>query len=293
MAASNDAEGARALEDDLAGEAGPTKKPKSRRQWSGKMPATLTPIRPGTKTKTPIRQSKDEIERAEKVQDLDEQMTQLNDQIKNLRISMNQLQVKLHDAGDDQHAYRVEQLWALKAQIAEQRDKASREQCIVGWPPDLTQAGPQRDTCQMSHGIKPSQVSPKTLLIFQQPWMRVQLDKWYKEENISKKRGRYFYTQGKTTNDQIKMRPQIALWDRIKGEPLKISLKAMDLAVQEGMLKLDMNKIKPWWSHNAIYDDCGMYVWVHFSVRDVLATVLIDESVYQAVADKWAEAHSV
>ena len=79
------------------------------------------------------------------------------------------------------------------------------------------------------------------------------------------------------------MRPQVALWDRIKGEPLKISMKAMDLAVEHGTLQLDMSKLKPWWGQNAVYDEYYTYVWAHKSVKDVLATVYLDAMVYDAV----------
>ena len=41
---------------------------------------------------------------------------------------------------------------------------------------------------------------------------------------------------------------------------------------------------------DAIYDDYYTYCWVHFSVRDVRATVFLDTSVFQDVADNWTEA---
>ena len=308
MAASKPAESSlrRALENELPEAEEPrSKRTKGKRQWSGKLPSSATPIRAGTETKTPIRHRQDvKAERAERlVEELDEQMVDMTEQMKNLRIHVNQLQHQLEESRDDQHAYRVQQLWALKAQIREQREKASREQCIVGWPSEatakqrtefvewcLTQASLESKECQISHGIKPNQLSPMTLLTFKQAWMKIQLDKWYRDEYVAKKRSLHYYQQGMSTNDIIKMRPQIAVWDRIKGEPLKICLKAMDMACADGALKLDMNKLRPWWGHNAVYDEYDTYIWVHFSVRDVLATVYMDESVYQQIADRWEEA---
>ena len=288
MASAPSAEGAsirRALENELQHPEEPkSKRSKGRREWSSKLPSTSTPIRAGTETKTPIRHRKeDKVSFAEQLPvDVDEQMVQLDEQMKSLRIHVNEMQKKLDETRDDQYAFRVQQLWALKSQIKEQREKAAREQCLVGWPSDataehrtefitwcLSQAGLRMDMCQISHGIRPNQLSPMSLLTFQQAWMRLQLDKWYKDEYIAKKRAMYFYMQGRATNDTIKMRPQIAVWDRIKGEPLKVCLKAMDMANQDGTLNVDMNKIKPWWGHNAIYDDYDTYVWVHFSIRDV------------------------
>jgi hypothetical protein len=98
------------------------------------------------------------------------------------------------------------------------------------------------------------------------------LDKWYKDNYATPKTGLHFYKDGQPTSSTIKMKPQVALWDRMQGGPLKICMKAMDLAVDNGTLQLDMSKLKPWWRHIIVYDEYYTYSWAHFSVKDVLAT---------------------
>ena len=84
--------------------------------------------------------------------------------------------------------------------------------------------------------------------------------KWYKDNYATPKTGLHFY------------KPQVVLWDRMQGGPLKICMKATDLAVDNGTLQLDMSKLKPWWRHIIVYDEFYTYSWAHFSVKDVLAT---------------------
>ena len=295
----------RALASDMEEVGNDRKISRGRRQWAGKLPTTSTPVRAGTTTKTPIRERADS--KASKMQvlsdEIDERMEGMNEQMQELRKHIEDMQEKLETTQDDQWAYRVQQLWSLKVQIREQRDKAAKEQCFVGWPETangeqrtefihwcLSQAGLDTSTCEISHSIKAQQLSPLTVITFKHAWMRIQLDRWFKEEYINKKKPLYYYANGAATNDSIKMRPQIALWDRIKGEPLKICLKAMDMAHREGRLQIDMNKVRPWWGQNAIYDDYHTFVWVHFSVKNVLATVYLDQAVYNVVTEYWSEA---
>ena len=144
MAAAPSAGGTRirtALENELQNPEGPkSKRSKGRRQWSSKLPSTSTPIRAGTKTKTPIRHRReDKVSFAELLPvEVDEQTVQLDEQMKSLRIHVSEMQKKLDETRDGQYVFRVQQLWALKSQIKEQREKAASEQCLVGWPSDAT-----------------------------------------------------------------------------------------------------------------------------------------------------------
>ena len=119
--------------------------------------------------------------------------------------------------------------------------------------------------CQTSHTARSSELSRMSIVYFKQSRMRAQLDKWFKDEYISKKRPLNFHVNGNHTNDQIKMRPQIGLRDRLKAEPIKIVLKALDIAHETEQLRTNLSKLKPYWGHDAINDDCYMYCWIHFS----------------------------
>ena len=109
----------------------------------------------------------------------------------------------------------------------------------------------------MSHATRPGELPPMSVVTFSQSWMRTQLDKWYKELHHAKERS--LYKDEQPTSSTIKMIPKVARWDRIKGEPLKICMKAMDLAVKKSTLEVDMSKLKPWWGQNAIYDEYSTY----------------------------------
>ena len=84
--------------------------------------------------------------------------------------------------------------------------------------------------------------------------------------------------------------PQIGLWDRLKAEPLRIVLKAMDFAQENGSLKTDSSKPNTFWSQDAIYDEYYTYCWAHFSVRDVGATIFLDNSIFEVVKAHWLDA---
>ena len=54
-----------------------------------------------------------------------------------------------------------------------------------------------------------------------------------------------------------------------------------------------MSKLKLCWGQNAVYDEYYTYIWVHKSVKDVLATVYLDAMMYDAVRNirnHWSEA---
>ena len=54
-----------------------------------------------------------------------------------------------------------------------------------------------------------------------------------------------------------------------------------------------MSKLKLCWGQNTVYDEYYTYIWVHKSVKDVLATVYLDAMVYDAVRNirnHWSEA---
>lgn len=283
----------------------PGKRSKNIRKWkAGQMPETNTPVRAGTDIKTPSRPRIDEKKIRETVKEtVDVVVMDIEEQVKDLKAAVSELEDKLYECQDDQQAFRRQQLWSLKSQIGDQRAAAAKEECFVGWPNQATAdqrsqfvlwclqaAGLSAEMCQISHTSKSSELSRMSIVYFKQSWMRAQLDKWFKDEYINKKRPLNFYVNGTHTNDQIKMRPQIGLWDRLKAEPIKIVLKALDIAHEKGQLRTDLSKLKPYWGHDAIYDDYYTYCWVHFSVRDVRATVFLDNTIFQNVADHWMEA---
>lgn len=142
----------------------------------------------------------------------------------------------MYGLSEDQWAFRKQQLWAPKTQVKEQRDKAAKEECVVGWPSGATasqrasfltlyiqSAGIEAGSYHMSNATRPGELSPMTVVTFVQSWMRTQLDKRYKDNYITSKANLHFYLDGQPTSSTITIRPQVALWDRIKGEPSKFA----------------------------------------------------------------------
>ena len=241
----------------------PGKKSKAIRKWTaGQMPQTTTPVRAGSDIKTPLRQRNEEKQIKEAVPEtVDNAVKDLAEQVEELRSSMQKLDDRVFEYQDDQLAYRRQQLWSLRSQIAEQRASAAKEECFVGWPSHATAqqrsqfilwrveaAGLNAEMFETSHTARSPKLSHISIVYFKQSWMRVQLDKWFKAVYIAKKRPLNFDVNGMGTNDQIKLRPQICIWDRLKAEPLKVVLKALDIANEKAVNK-DLNKLRPYWGH--------------------------------------------
>ena len=59
------------------------------------------------------------------------------------------------------------------------------------------------EMCEISHIARSAELSRMSIMYFKQSWMRVQLDIWFKDEYITKKRPLQFYVNGMHTNDQM------------------------------------------------------------------------------------------
>ena len=131
----------RALEPALGAAEEPlAKKPKAKRQWkAGSMPDSRTPIRAGSTVKTPLRPKDESKAMREAMAEVVEiQIESVTEKMKDMQLAMNDLKEKMYDLNDDQWAFRKQQLWSLKAQVHDQREKAAKEECIVGWPVDAS-----------------------------------------------------------------------------------------------------------------------------------------------------------
>jgi TolA-binding protein len=118
----------------------PGKRSKNIRKWkAGQMPETNTPVRAGTDIKTPSRPRIDEKKIRETVKEtVDVVVMDIEEQVKDLKAAVSELEDKLYECQDDQQAFRRQQLWSLKSQIGDQRAAAAKEECFVGQTRDLS-----------------------------------------------------------------------------------------------------------------------------------------------------------
>ena len=135
-------------------------------------------------------------------------------------------------------------IYAMKQNVEYQRQKAAVEEVWTGWPKEAT--AKDRDAFIMwavetaagergqyihdsqynmfwsTHRTQPDRLSPITITKFAEPWLRRVVDQWYcwyySQANPPKKLY-YVDRHGNATNDEIKLKPHIANWDRVKGIP--------------------------------------------------------------------------
>ena len=133
----------------------------------------------------------------------------------------------------------------MKQNVECQRQKAAVEEVWTGWLKEATAkdryafimwavetaAGErgqdihdsQYNMFWSTRQTQPDRMSPISITKFAEPWLRRVVDQWY-----------YVDRHGNATNDEIKLKPQIANWDRVKGIPLKTIMKAIKLRQEEG-----------------------------------------------------------
>ena len=110
----------------------PGKRSKNIRKWkAGQMPETNTPVRAGTDIKTPSRPRIDEKKIRETVKEtVDVVVMDIEEQVKDLKAAVSELEDKLYECQDDQQAFRRQQLWSLKSQIGDQRGRSSERRML-------------------------------------------------------------------------------------------------------------------------------------------------------------------
>ena len=73
-------------------------------------------------------------------------------------------------------------------------------------------------------------MSPISIIKFVEPWLRRVLDQWFCWHYSQAKPPKALYymdRHGNATNHEIKLKPQIANWDRVKGIPRETIMKAL------------------------------------------------------------------
>ena len=135
---------------------------------------------------------------------------------------------------------------------------------------------------EYSHQVRADAISPQTHIKLAQPWLRKKLLDWQKEkypsgvpewwsteatQNLGEK------SEINTSNNgKILFKPQIPIWDRIKGVPLRTAM----MILKE---PLEIKDFAPVWSENSVKKHGNYVIWVTYNVTSGVAKVHIDSSV--------------
>ena len=103
------------------------------------MPETNTPVRAGTDIKTPSRPRIDEKKIRETVKEtVDVVVMDIEEQVKDLKAAVSELEDKLYECQDDQQAFRRQQLWSLKSQIGDPKEPQQRKKNASSDRPEIS-----------------------------------------------------------------------------------------------------------------------------------------------------------
>lgn len=136
-----------------------------------------------------------------------------------------------------------------------------------------------------SHQTKPDELSLITVVTVQQPWQKTKMTVWAKENKDTGKLEERFYiddweetqwdktvkcfgkvADSKTGLQTLKIQPQISLWDRITGIPLKVAMTVSDT--------FHLQFRHSWRDHTLVDRNTGEYLcWIHFEPAEGKCTV--------------------
>lgn len=266
------------LEPDLDAAGPSTKKAKAKRQWKvGTLPDSRTPIRAGTNVKTPNRPKGEKKVVREAVQEVvDIQMETLTEKVKEPQMSINDLKEKMHGLNEDQWAFRKQQLLGTQ-NSSERARRQIVERRMRSWLAIRCYSIAESFLPYMVYSKCRNRSRWLLYVPRDQAWRIIPNVSRHTPAVMDENSVGQMDTNGtKTTTPR--QRPVCTSTNHrwycgtVQGGPLKICMKATDLAVDNGTLQLDMSKLKPWWRHIIVYDEFYTYSWAHFSVKDVLAT---------------------
>ena len=141
-----------------------------------------------------------------------------------------------------------------------------------------------------SHQTRGDALSPITVVTVTQPWQRSKLFDYTKKHAVTDKLQEHFYIRDKEEQDwdrvvktfgtylgpptsaakHLKVQPQISLWDRLTGLPLKIAMKALEISSVEFKHN--------WRELTLTQKDSGEYIiWIHYSPEDSVVTIYMSE----------------
>ena len=135
---------------------------------------------------------------------------------------------------------------------------------------------------EYSHQVKADHISPQTHLKLSQPWIRKKLLEWQKDKYPKGIPEWWTPEEAQTlgekselnpsSNGMLFFKPQIPIWDRIKGIPMRTAMTVLKEI-------FEYKDFTPTWPENSIKHKGSCLVWVTFNSSKGIAKVHIDQSI--------------
>ena len=234
----------------------------------------------------------------------------------NGRRNLQSLHLGLRVLRFEMEAARAQQIFALSRDVQQSRQQASLEAVVSGMPTNvsmddrdhfswwmLTEAGvdyAKFPSIVFSHVGRSKQMSQLTIIRFLDRRDKDHFVSWWTQEYKNTGKRLRFWRDGEEYEGGkhvLIVRPQIAPWDRLRSEPLKAAIKAVQSVAQTHPLKaaIKTSEIAVTWEDDALYYRGKCLLWVEFSIPTAVAVMYIDYSIFAAVQqgwnDAWAKVH--
>lgn len=174
--------------------------------------------------------------------------------------------------------------WMKYKKVTRLEDEYTHRERIIEWC--LKEAGissrfwpAQRE---YSHQVKADHISPQTHLKLSQPWIRKKLLEWQKDKYPKGIPEWWTPEEAQTlgekselnssSNGMLFFKPQIPIWDRIKGIPMRTAMTVLKEI-------FEYKDFTPTWPENSIKHKGSYLVWITFNSSKGIAKVHIDQSI--------------
>lgn len=174
--------------------------------------------------------------------------------------------------------------WMKYKKVTRLEDEYTHRERIIEWC--LKEAGissrfwpAQRE---YSHQVKADHISAQTHLKLSQPWIRKKLLEWQKDKYPKGIPEWWTPEEAQTlgekselnssSNGMLLFKPQIPIWDRIKGIPMRTAMTVLKEI-------FEYKDFTPTWPENSIKHKGSYLVWITFNSSKGIAKVHIDQSI--------------
>ena len=219
---------------------------------------------------------------------------------------MTLLKSDLHNLIMKQQVQENQILYALKTQADQDRLKCASEALAINWvkykkvtrvEDEYTRRERIIERClkeagissrfwpaqrEYSHQVKADHISPQTHIKLSQPWIRKKVLEWQKSKYPKGIPEWWAPEEAQTlgeksdlnssSNGMLLFKPQIQIWDRIKGVPMRTAMTVLKEI-------FEYKDFTPTWPENSIKHKGSYLVWNTFNSSKRIAKIHIDHSI--------------
>lgn len=174
--------------------------------------------------------------------------------------------------------------WVKYKKVTNLEDEYAHRERIIEWC--LREAGVSKRYWpadrEYSHQVRADSISPQTHVKLAQPWVRKKLLEWQKEKypkgipewwNSDETQALGEKSEMNTqSNGTLLFTPQIPIWDRIKGAPMRTAMVVLREV-------FEYKDFAPVWPENAIKAKGSYLVWITFNPAKGIAKIYVDHSI--------------